>query len=71
MLKIDKTQKVAILVSFSLIRFFVLSFILISLSSSLEIGIMRRWFSLLSTIAKDVDVLKLFNVAGAIEIILI
>ena len=71
MLKIDKTQKVAILVSFSLIRFFVLSFILISSSSSLEIGIMRRWFSLLSTIAKDVDVLKLFNVAGAIEIILI
>ena len=69
--KIDKTQKVAILVSFSLIRFFVLSFILISSSSSLEIGIMRRWFSLLSTIAKDVDVLKLFNVAGAIEIILI
>ena len=71
MLKIDKTQKVAILVSFSLIRFFVLSFILISSSSSLEIGIMRRWFRLLSTIAKDVDVLKLFNVAGAIEIILI
>ena len=71
MLKIDKTQKVAILVSFSLIRFFVLSFILISLSSSLEIGIMRRWFSLLSTIAKDVDVLKLFNVAGVIENILI
>ena len=71
MLKIDKTQKVAILVSFSLIRFFVLSFILISSSSSLEIGIMRRWFSLLSTIAKDVDVLKFFNVAGAIEIILI
>ena len=71
MLKIDKTHKVAILVSFSLIRFFVLSFILISSSSSLEIGIMRRWFSLLSTIAKDVDVLKLFNVAGAIEIILI
>ena len=71
MLKIDKTQKVAILVSFSLIRFFVLSFILISSSSSLEIGTMRRWFSLLSTIAKDVDVLKLFNVAGAIEIILI
>ena len=71
MLKIDKTQKVAILVSFSLIRFFVLSFILIPLSSSLEIGIMRRWFSLLSTIAKDVDVLKLFNVAGVIENILI
>ena len=32
---------------------------------------MRRWFSLLSVIEKNVDVLKLCNVAGAIEIILI
>ena len=32
---------------------------------------MRRWFSLLFVIVKNVDDLKLFNVAGAIKIILI
>ena len=32
---------------------------------------MRRRFSLLSIIVKNVDILKLFNVAGAIKIILV
>ena len=32
---------------------------------------MRRWFGFLYVIAKNVDVLKFFNVAGAIKIILI
>ena len=61
--------KVAILDSFSLIRLFVLSFTLISLSFSLEISSMRSYSSLLSLSVKDV--LKLFNVAGAIKTILI
>ena len=32
---------------------------------------MRRWFGLLFVIVKNVDDLKVFNVAGAIKIILI
>ena len=62
MLKIDTTQSSN---SGLLLNKLVLSFILILSSSSLKISIMRTWFSLLFVTVKNVDILKLLNVAGA------